>query len=109
MTDSGVRLIGGEMLKWSDEAGDSGRLPVRGAVLAELLTQVVPSGSRVLFAGPHDRALVRQVARRAASVTCLLRSLSDGSDLAGGPDGVEVWCGALDKLGGAGDFDVVVA
>ncbi|MBM0238396.1 hypothetical protein JNW88_16815 [Micromonospora sp. ATA32] len=50
-----VRLIGGEMLVWSDLDGSHGPGPVRGSVLAPLLAA---TGGRVLIAGPHDPALV---------------------------------------------------
>ena len=112
MTDTqtaGVHLVGGEMLKWSDAEGDSGRLPVQGEILGELLATLVPSGARVLLAGPHDRSLVEQAVRLGGRVTCLLRSLADASDLAERLPKAEVWCGGLDKLDAAGAFDVVLA
>ncbi len=110
MTDTqttGVRLLGGELLTWSDAEGSSGRLPVRGEVLGELLRSVIPSDARILVAGPHDQALVELTISLGGQVTCLLRSMADAAALAERTPQAEVWCGGLDKLDG--EFDVVVA
>ncbi|MFE9194077.1 class I SAM-dependent methyltransferase [Micromonospora sp. NPDC007208] len=86
-----ITLPGGEMLAWSDLPQE--RL-ADGGPLAALAARLVPSGARVLLAGPHDPALLDQLAH--AEVTCLLRSHPDAVALAhraarvvvGGPAGL---------------------
>ncbi|MFI5927602.1 class I SAM-dependent methyltransferase [Micromonospora sp. NPDC051543] len=86
-----ISLPGGEMLAWSDLPKE--RL-ADGGPLAALAARVVPSGARVLLAGPHDPALLDRLAH--AEVTCLLRSHPDAVVLAqratrvivGGPAGL---------------------
>src|SRR5262249_11372390 len=94
------RLIGAEMLEWSDE-------PVGGAVLAELIRRAVPPGARVLVAGPHAPALIE--APECAEVTCLVRGLPDATALAERYAEATVLCGSLDKVGDIGPFDAVIA
>jgi hypothetical protein len=86
-----ITLPGGEMLAWSDLPQE--RL-ANGGPLAALAARLVPSGARVLLAGPHDPALLDQLTH--AEVTCLLRSHPDAVALAhraahvvvGGPAGL---------------------
>ncbi|MFI6780279.1 class I SAM-dependent methyltransferase [Micromonospora sp. NPDC050276] len=86
-----ITLPGGEMLAWSDLPQE--RL-ADGGPLAALAARLVPRGSRVLVAGPHDPALLDQLSH--AEVTCLLRSHPDAVALAhraarvvvGGPAGL---------------------
>ncbi|MEU8012061.1 class I SAM-dependent methyltransferase [Micromonospora parva] len=86
-----ITLPGGEMLAWSDLPQE--RL-ADGGPLAALAARLVPPGARVLVAGPHDPALLDQLAH--AEVTCLLRSHPDAVALAhraarlvvGGPAGL---------------------
>ncbi|MGW0213479.1 class I SAM-dependent methyltransferase [Micromonospora chokoriensis] len=86
-----ITLPGGEMLAWSDLPQQ--RL-AEGGPLAALAARLVPSGARVLLAGPHDPALLDQLGH--AEVTCLLRSHPDAVALAtraahvvvGGPAGL---------------------
>ncbi|MEV4119880.1 class I SAM-dependent methyltransferase [Micromonospora sp. NPDC049645] len=72
-----ITLPGGEMLAWSDLPQE--RL-ADGGPLAALAARLVPRGARVLVAGPHDPALLDQLAH--AEVTCLLRSHPDAVALA---------------------------
>lgn len=96
------RLIGAEMLEWSDE-------PVGGAALAELVTRTVPPGARVLAAGPHAAPLLDALSER-GELTCVIRGLPDATALAQRyGDVVTVLCGSLDKLGDVGPFDAIVA
>ncbi|MFF5173192.1 class I SAM-dependent methyltransferase [Micromonospora sp. NPDC000089] len=86
-----VSLPGGEMLAWSDRPQER---VTDGGPLAALAARVVPSGARVLVAGPHDPTLLDHLGH--AEVTCLLRSHPDAMVLAdraahvivGGPNGV---------------------
>jgi hypothetical protein len=98
-----MTLVGGEMAAWSDRRATE-RAPAGSAVLAHLLS-LLPAGDRVLLAGPHADELL--TALRHTRVTCLLRSLSDATELAG--RGVDVLCGTLPKLAADGDYDAVVA
>jgi hypothetical protein len=104
-----MRLIGGEMLDWSDLGS-----PVRGEVLRPLLAA---ARGRTLVAGPHDPALL--AALPAGRLTVLVRGVADAGTF--GPD-VTVLCGSLAKLTGprdagsgdagscdAGFFDTVIA
>jgi hypothetical protein len=103
------RLIGGEMLLWSDLArgtGPAGGIgPVRGAALAPLLAPfLTPAAGRTLVAGPHDPALLTSGSRP----TLLLRGVPDAEALA---DRFPVLCGGPGKLAGADDtgWDTIVA
>ena len=69
-----LRLIGGEMLGWSDEQGRGAR---GGRAFDPLLGAVANPGAHVLVAGPHDRLLVKRLLGHGAKVTCLLRSYPD--------------------------------
>ncbi|MEU4552349.1 class I SAM-dependent methyltransferase [Micromonospora violae] len=88
---SRITLPGGEMLAWSDLPQD--RL-ANGGPVAALAARLVPPGTRVLVAGPHNPALLDQLSH--AEVTCLLRSHPDAVALAhraarvvvGGPAGL---------------------
>ncbi|HEU4424190.1 MAG TPA: class I SAM-dependent methyltransferase [Pilimelia sp.] len=104
-----LRLIGGEMLAWSDDDAASGRLPVRGRVLERLARTACPPDGRVLVAGPHDPDLVEALAGGGASVACLLRSYADSAALARRFPTVEVLCGSLAKLVPGEQFDAIVA
>jgi SAM-dependent methyltransferase len=106
---SGVSLIGGEMLHWSDRRPEE-RPPAGGPVLAHLLDRIaplIPSGGHVLVAGPHDEALVDALSRH-APVTLLLRSHVDAT-AAADRGGATVLCGTLPKLTDAERYDVIVA
>jgi hypothetical protein len=101
------RLIGGEMLLWSDLSSSAG--PVRGPVLAALLAPVLAgSAGRILVAGPHDPALLTTPSPTAVPPTLLLRGVPDAEALA---DRFPVLCGGPGKLAEAGDpgWDTVVA
>ncbi|GGO74300.1 hypothetical protein [Nonomuraea cavernae] len=100
-----VRLIGGEMLLWSD-ADD----PVdwRGAGL-ELVRRLLPAEGRVLLVGPHPQALVDAVAARAASVAVLVRSYPDACALGERHPALTVHCGRLRALTVEEPYDLVLA
>ena len=91
------RLIGGEMLLWSDLDGAHGPGPVRGDALAPLLDAVT---GRTLVAGPHDPELLP------GDATLLLRGLVDAERLA---DRFPVLCGGPGKLAAGPPWDTVVA
>lgn len=106
-----VRLIGGEMIEWSDTGHD---LP-GGEALEALILNSVPAGGDVLLAGPHRAELVGLLLAHCARVTCLLRSLPDATELHGrygGSGDLTVLCGGLESLSAdtvPGPFDAVVA
>jgi hypothetical protein len=106
-----LRLIGGEMLVWSDDDVASRRQPVHGRALGSLAESACSPGSRVLVAGPHALDLVARLADRRVRVTCLLRSYEDSAAAARHfPDGrVQVLCGSLAKLTVEDPFDTIIA
>lgn len=99
------RLIGGEMLLWSDLGGSPG--PVRGGVLDPL---VAAAAGRTLVAGPHDPALIDLVP--GDDLTVLVRGVPDAEALAAryaDRPGVTVCCGTPEKLAGEPPYDTVIA
>ncbi|MDF5751404.1 hypothetical protein [Spongiactinospora sp. TRM90649] len=122
-----VRLVGGEMLLWSDDPAPpesdhpaaQATAPCRaagpprcGQAVRELLRRIMPDGAAVLLVGPHPEDFVSWVAERAASVAVVLRSHPDACRLGRGHLGVPaftVYCGRLDKLPDLPPFDVVCA
>ncbi|MFI6071846.1 hypothetical protein ACIA5C_09680 [Actinoplanes sp. NPDC051343] len=97
------RLIGGEMMVWSDLDGRHGAGPVQAATLRPLLGAV---SRRTLVAGPHSPALLS--ALPSAELTLLVRGLPDADYLADRFDAT-VLCGSLSKLAAAPAFDTVIA
>src|SRR4051812_2613059 len=93
-------MIGGEMPSFTEDQPRAG-----GAVFGYLADRL-PDGAPGLVAGPHDDALIDALAAR-CSVTCLVRSRSEASEL--DARGLRVLCGTLAKLSGDDQFDVVVA
>jgi hypothetical protein len=93
-----IRMIGGEMPEYAEEH------PPAGGVLHRHLLDRLPTGIRVLVAGPHDTGLISALAER-RDVTCLVRSQPDAATI---PD-VTVLCGTLSKLTDADRYDVVIA
>ncbi|GAA2891966.1 hypothetical protein GCM10010517_56400 [Streptosporangium fragile] len=104
MTRVNVRLVGGEMLLWSDGVD---RPPCGG--VRELLRRAVPEGGRTLLLGPHPAELVAWLLTRPGEVCALLRSLPDAEDLAARHGGLAVHCGRLDGMAGLEPFDAVLA
>jgi hypothetical protein len=101
------RLIGDEMVDWSDLDGTHGPGPVRGAALAAL---AAPAAGRTLVVGPHDPELIDAVP--AGDLTLLVRGLTDAEALAaryGDRPGVTVCCGSPAKLAEEPAYDTVVA
>ena len=102
-----IRLIGGEMLVWSDLDGSHGPGPVRGAALAPLLAA---AQGRTLVAGPHDPALID--ALTVEDLTLLVRGVPDAETLTAryaDRPGISVWCGSPEKLAAEPPFDTVIA
>ena len=102
-----ARLIGGEMLVWSDLDGRHGPPPVRAAALRPLLG--VAAG-RTLVAGPHAADLID--ALPAEQMTLLVRGLPDADTLTdryADRPGVTVLCGSLEKVAAAPAYDTVIA
>jgi len=98
-----LRHIGGEMAGWSDVApagGPSYRHLVDG------LRPLLPAGTRVLVAGPHDPALIAAIPAD-AEVTWLVRAEPDAGAAIGRD--VTVLCGSLAKLTDTDHYDVVIA
>ncbi|GAA2311999.1 hypothetical protein GCM10010149_73500 [Nonomuraea roseoviolacea subsp. roseoviolacea] len=100
-----VRLIGGEMLLWSDADAAT---DWRGAGL-ELVRRLVPPGGRVLVAGPHPRGLIGAVSGAASSVAVLVRSYPDACALGERHPALDVHCGRLRALTGVEPYDLVLA
>lgn len=104
---AGVSLTGEEMLEWTDMSSD----PRTGsAVLTRAVLDALPTGGRVLLAGPHGDELIARLAAAGATVEQLVRSLADAQtsrlDHADVP--VKVHCGSLTTFDG-GDYDAVIA
>lgn len=101
------RLIGDEMVDWSDLDGTHGPGPVRGAALRRLAGTAT---GRTLIAGPHDPELIDTVP--ADDLTLLVRGIPDAEALAAryaDRPGVTVCCGSLEKLAEAPAYDTVIA
>ena len=101
------RLIGGEMLLWSDLDGIRGPAPVGGTALPRLLSAVT---GRTLVVGPHEPSLVDAIPT--GDVTVLVRGLADAEALSARyaqRPGRSVWCGSLEKLAATPAYDTVVA
>jgi hypothetical protein len=102
-----ARLIGGEMLVWSDFDGKHGPRPAGGPVLGALLGTLT---GRILVAGAHGADLLEAVP--AGELTVLVRGLPDAEELiaryADRP-GVTVLCGSVEKLAAVPAYDVVIA
>ncbi|MFI7021279.1 hypothetical protein ACIBMZ_00985 [Micromonospora sp. NPDC049900] len=107
MTPGSPRLLGGEMLGWSDLDGSRGPGPVGGPTLAALLTAV---GGRTLVVGPHHPDLLDVVP--SSDLTILVRGLADAETLAARyadrPE-VQVCCGSPEKLPASPQYDNLVA
>ncbi|WP_336213028.1 hypothetical protein [Nonomuraea sp. LPB2021202275-12-8] len=107
-----VRLIGGEMLLWSDLSNVSGFTDWRGVALelmARLLPADLPAPRRVLLVGPHPQVLVDEVAARAPSAALLLRSYPDACALGERHPDLAVHCGRLEAFAGDEPYDLVLA
>jgi hypothetical protein len=91
------------MQPWTDQTAPQ-------PALAALLTDVVPANRRTLIVGPHSPVLIESVLEHSADVTIVVRSVSDGQQLAEdfGPC-LQVVAGALDGLTGSQPFEAVVA
>ncbi|MEV6849072.1 hypothetical protein [Actinoplanes sp. NPDC051411] len=98
------RLIGGEMMVWSDLDGRHGAGPPSAATLRPLLGA---ASGRTLVAGPHGLDLIASVP--SSPLTLLVRGLADADFLAERLPGATVLCGSLDKLAAAPAFDTVIA
>ncbi|MFI6733617.1 hypothetical protein ACIBI9_11875 [Nonomuraea sp. NPDC050451] len=103
-----VRLIGGEMLLWSDMSNMGGITDWRGAAL-ELVGRLVPDSGRVLLVGPHPQVLVDDVVTRAPSAAVLLRSYPDACALGERHPGLAVFCGRLEVFAAEEPYDLVLA
>ena len=98
-----ITMIGGEMPEYAEE-----RPPAAGPLYRHLISRL-PTGIRVLVAGPHDADLIVALAAQ-REVTCLLRSQPDAESLAARAlPGVTVVCGDLSKLADTEQYDTVVA
>ncbi|MGW0506345.1 hypothetical protein [Micromonospora sp. NPDC003241] len=107
MTSGSPRLLGGEMLAWSDLDGSRGPGPVGGPTLAALLTAV---GGRTLVVGPHHPDLLDVLP--SPDLTILVRGLADAETLAARyadrPE-VQVYCGSPERLPASPQYDSLVA
>lgn len=103
-----LRLIGGEMLVWTDDDPAADRRPAAGPALQEVLRDLVRPGGRALVAGPHEQALISLLSA-AMQVTCLVRAYPDAEALARRFPDVTVLCGSVAKLDLSETYDLVVA
>ena len=98
-----LRLVGGEMLAFSDLDGAHGAGPARGAALAALVRRLATG--RTLVAGPHDPALFDG----RPDLAFLVRGAPDAEALDARFPDATVYCGALEKLAPEPPYDTVVA
>ncbi|MGN9836601.1 hypothetical protein ACTMTI_00630 [Nonomuraea sp. H19] len=103
-----VRLIGGEMLLWSDMSNVGGITDWRWAAL-ELISRMVPVSGRVLLVGPHPQVVVDEVVARAPAAAVLLRSYPDACALGERHPGLAVFCGRLEVFAADEPYDLVLA
>ncbi|WP_143082512.1 hypothetical protein [Nonomuraea wenchangensis] len=128
-----VRLVGGEMLLWSDMADMSGGVTDwRGAAL-ELIRRMVPASGKVLLVGPHPQTVVDEVIAQAGltgeesaapaglaedetvltplagRVAVLVRSYPDACALAERHSALDVFCGRLEAFAADEPYDLVLA
>lgn len=106
---SGCKLIGGEMLHWSDLSGD--RSPGGAAPFLMRLLPSLPDTSRVLLAGPRAALLVDVLPER-LSVDVLVRGLPDARELSNSTRvrrDVTVYCGSVDRFDTVAEYGLVVA
>lgn len=103
---SGARLIGGEMLDWSDResVGGLGVLPV---FLHGLLAR---KQDRILLVGPRAAQLLESLPAE-VEVDVVVRSLPDARELsaiASLRPRTTVWCGGVERLVSSGTYSTVV-
>ncbi|MFK4041300.1 hypothetical protein ACI2LC_36270 [Nonomuraea wenchangensis] len=128
-----VRLVGGEMLLWSDMADMSGGITDwRGAAL-ELIRRMVPASGKVLLVGPHPQTVVDEVIAQAGltgeesaapaglaedetvltplagRVAVLVRSYPDACALGERHPALDVFCGRLEAFAADEPYDLVLA
>ncbi|MFI6995545.1 hypothetical protein [Nonomuraea wenchangensis] len=128
-----VRLVGGEMLLWSDMADMSGGVTDwRGAAL-ELIRRMVPASGKVLLVGPHPQTVVDEVIAQAGltgeepgapaglaedetvltslagRVAVLVRSYPDACALGERHPALDVFCGRLEAFAADEPYDLVLA
>jgi hypothetical protein len=106
---SGARLVGGEMLQWSDL--DSGVSPGVSRELLRRLFPSVPSRGRVLTVGPRASRCFED-APAGTEFDVLVRALPDArhmSTVAQLRGGITVYCGSLDRFDPPVTYDLVVA
>ncbi|SDH87803.1 hypothetical protein [Nonomuraea jiangxiensis] len=103
-----VRLIGGEMLLWSDMSTMGGVTDWRVAAL-DLVRRMIPESGRVLLVGPHPQLLVDDVVERASDPAVLLRSYPDACALGERHPGLAVFCGRLEVFEAEQPYDLVLA
>ncbi|MDQ1585416.1 MAG: hypothetical protein QOJ90_2117 [Actinomycetota bacterium] len=106
---SGARLVGGEMLLWSDLARGSSS-----GAATYLLREAVRNGcsaGRVLVLGPRATDVIQGLPGE-AKIDVLLRGLPDArqlSTLSQLRPGVTIYCGALDRFEPEHNYDLVVS
>jgi hypothetical protein len=106
---SGTRLIGGEMLGWSDLAADSSAGAA--SYVVSVVLRAATSARKVLLLGPRASHLLEEMPAD-VSVDVLVRGLRDARHLAalsGLRSEARTHCGGLDRLDTGDRYDVVVA
>jgi hypothetical protein len=106
---SGSRLVGGEMLEWSDLAHGGG-VGACGNLLSSVL-RTAGGVRRVLVLGPRASRLVEALPGDDA-VDILVRGLPDARQLSSLSQlraGVTVYCGGLDRFEPEAGYDLVIA
>lgn len=100
-----VTLASGCMQHWHDlqRPGPSSAAPVR-----DIIRSAAAGANRILFAGPHEPALVAELAAN-ADVVAVTRAIPDAAAIGEAAPSARVIAGSLvANLDGLGEFDLVV-
>ena len=107
-TASGARLVGGEMLEWSDLA--TGVVAGAAGPLVDAVLRGERAAERVLLVGARAATLLDRVPDRLA-IDVLVRGLPDARELAGTSrlrSGLRVFTGSVERLEPEDHYDVLV-
>lgn len=109
---SGTRLIGGDMLLWSDAHPDGADGIGNLGVLTGLIGRFARDRrARVLLLGPRASRLVGSIDPD-VDVELVVRSLPDARELASEAQlrrSMVLWCGGVDRFAPTSQFDLVIA
>jgi hypothetical protein len=106
-----VRLIGGEMLLWSDLEPEVG-VTARSPLLLPAVDRLMPGRGRVLVLGLHQLELLERLAGEHTDIDVVVRGWKDADALAhdtGHLPNVHIHCGDAGRLPATARYELVVA